>query len=116
MQYLVYSTTPPAADAPPPSMEVMMELGKLTADGLKAGVLVATGALEPKGTRLRLSNGQFSVTDGPYIELKELMAGWALLRVNSLEEAVEWSKRFLAILGGGESEIVRVYGPEDGPG
>jgi hypothetical protein len=53
------------------------------------------------------------VTDGPFIELKELLAGFAVLQVNSLEEAIEWSKRFRKIVGDGESEIVRVYGQED---
>jgi len=75
--------------------------------------LFETGALQPKGTRLRLSGGKFTVTDGPFIELKELMGGWAVLRANSLEEAIEWCKRFRNIVGDGESEIVQVFGPED---
>jgi hypothetical protein len=58
------------------------------------------------------------VTDGPFIELKELLGGWALLQVKSLEEAIEWSERFLTIVGEGkfgfvESEIVQVIGPDD---
>ena len=75
--------------------------------------MVPAGALQPKGARRRLSGGKFTVTDGPFIELKELMGGWAVLRANSLEEAIEWCKRFRNIVGDGESEIVQVFGPED---
>lgn len=76
-------------------------------------MLVTTGALQPKGTRLRLSGGKFTVTDGPFIELKELLGGWAVIRVRSLDEAIEWCKRFRKIVGDGESEIVQVFGPDD---
>jgi hypothetical protein len=53
------------------------------------------------------------VTDGPFIELKELLGGFAVIRVKSLDEAIEWSKRFRKIVGDGESEIVQLLGPED---
>jgi hypothetical protein len=91
----------------------MAEMGKFIGEAMQAGALVATGALQPKGTRLRLSGGKFTVTDGPFIELKELMGGWAVIRVKSLEEAIEWCKRFRKIVGDGESEIVQVFGPDD---
>ena len=71
------------------------------------------GRSKPKGTRLRLSGGKFTVTDGPFIEVKELMGGFAVIQVKSLEEAIEWSKRFRKIVGDGESEIVQVFGPDD---
>jgi hypothetical protein len=80
---------------------------------MQAGVLVTTGALQEKGTRLRLADGKFTVTDGPFIELKELLAGFAVIQVESLEEAIEWSKRFRLIVGDGESEIVQLFGPDD---
>jgi hypothetical protein len=51
-----------------------------------------------------LQDNVLIVTDGPFIELKELMGGFAVLEVNSLDEAIEWSKRFLQIIGEGESE------------
>ena len=75
-------------------------------------MLVATGGLQQKGKRLRLKDGKFTVTEGPFIELKELMGGWAVIRAKSLDEAVEWCKRFRNIVGDGESEIVQIYGPE----
>ncbi len=113
MQYLVYDPHYNPEGAPPPTPELMAEMGKFIGEAMQAGVLVATGALQPKGTRLRLANGKFTVTDGPFIELKELLGGWAVIRTKSLEEAVEWCKRFRSLVGDGESEIVPVYGPED---
>lgn len=116
MQFLAYDPhydpdSPEAAA--PPSPELMAEMGKFIGEAIQAGVLVTTGTLQRKGTRLRLSGGKFTVTDGPFIELKELMGGFAVLEVNSLDEAIEWSKRFLQIIGEGESEIVQLAGPDD---
>lgn len=115
MQFMVYDPNfDPDAEINPPTPEMMADMGAFIGEAMQAGILVATGALQPKGTRLRLSNGKFTVTDGPFIELKELLAGFAVIQVPSLEEAIEWSKRFRQIVGEGESEIVRVFGPDDG--
>ena len=113
MQFLLYSTDPIPEGAPPPPAETMAEMGKLIEDSMKAGVLVTTGALEAKGTRVKLSGGKYSVTDGPYIEAKELMGGFAVIQVKSLEEAIGWAKRFRDIIGDGVSEIVPISGPGD---
>lgn len=113
MQFLVYDPHFNPEAAAPPTPELMAEMGKFIGEALQAGVLVATGALQPKGTRLRLAGGKFTVTDGPFIELKELMGGWAVIRTKSLDEAVEWCKRFRSLVGDGESEIVQIFGPED---
>jgi hypothetical protein len=115
MQFLVYDPNFNPEAATPPTPELMAEMGKFIEEATKAGVVVATGALNPKGTRLKLSSGKFSVTDGPFIELKELLAGFAVIEVKSLDEAIEWCKRFRKIVGDGESEIVQVFGPEDLP-
>lgn len=116
MQFLTYDphydpNSPEAAI--PPSPELMAEMEKFIGEATQAGVVVTTGTLQPKGTRLKLADGKFTVTDGPFIELKELMGGWAVLQVKSKEEAIEWSKRFLKIVGGGETEIVQIFGPDD---
>ena len=113
MQFMVYDPNFKPEEAAPPTPEMMAEMGKFIEEAIQAGVLVATGALQPKGTRLRLSGGKFTVTDGPFIELKELLAGWAVIQTKSLDEAVEWCKRFRLIVGEGESEIVQVFGPHD---
>jgi hypothetical protein len=112
MQFMIYATEQPD-NGVPPSPEMMAALGQLTEDSKKAGILVTTGGLSAKGTRVRLAGGKFSVTDGPFIEAKELMGGFAVIQVQSLEEAVKWAQRFRTIVGEGESEIVQVFGPED---
>jgi len=120
MQFLVYDPhyDPDGPEAAtPPSPELMAEMGQFIGEAVQAGVLITTGTLQRKGTRLRLQDGKFTVTDGPFIELKELLGGFAVLQVNSLDEAIEWSKRFLKVIGQGESEIVQLSGPDDfGPG
>lgn len=113
MQFLVYSTEKTRENTPPPTPEMMEEMGKFVGEAMMAGKLVTTGGLSPTGTRLQREGGKFSVTDGPFIEAKELTGGFAIIQAGSLEEAIEWCKRFRDIVGDGESEIVRVYGPDD---
>ena len=113
MQFLVYDPNFKPEEATLPTPETMEEMGAFISEAFQAGVVVVTGALQEKGTRLRLADGKFTVTDGPYIELKELLAGFAVLEVPSLEDAIEWSKRFRKIIGDGESEIVQLFGPQD---
>jgi hypothetical protein len=111
MQFLIYDITPNADTASVPSPELMAEMGTFVEEATKSGVLVTTGGLNPRGTRLQLQHGTFTVTDGPFIEAKELLGGFAVIQVDSLEEAIEWSKRFRQIVGDGESEIVQLFGP-----
>jgi hypothetical protein len=116
MQFLAYDPhfDPDSPEAAvPPSPELIIAMGNFISEALQAGVLITTGTLRRTGTRLRLEGGKFTVTDGPYIELKELLGGFAVFNVDSLDEAIAWSKRFLQILGGGEAEIVQLLGPDD---
>jgi hypothetical protein len=70
-------------------------------------VLIATDGLQPssKGARVRVSDGKFTVLDGPFTETKELIAGYAIVQAKSKQEAIELAKRFLEVVGEGESEI-----------
>ena len=113
MKFFIYQPDPPALDAPPPDQEEMTQMGALIEETTKAGVLIATGAFWGHPTRVNLTAGKYAVTDGPFIEAKELMGGWALINVKSLEEAIGWSKRFRDIVGDGTSEICPVMGPDD---
>ena len=101
----------------PPSEETMAEMGKLIEDSVKSGTLLATEGCLPSalGARIRLSGGQFTVTDGPFTESKEIMGGFALIQSASKEEAVEYTKQFLQIAGDGETEIRQVYEGTDCP-
>ena len=94
------------SDAPPTRQE-MADMGRLIEDMAKAGVLIATDGLQPssKGVRVRISEGKFTVTDGPFTETKELIAGFAIVQARSKQEAIELAKRFLTVVGEGESEI-----------
>jgi hypothetical protein len=108
MRFLyVYRPGKPESDIPPPGETDMAAMGKLIDDMAKAGVLLAVEGCLPssKGARIRIDGGKFTVTDGPFPETKELIAGFALLQVKSKPEAIEWTKRFLAVAGDGESEV-----------
>lgn len=114
MQFLMIYTP---NDGTPPSPEKMAELAQFGEQAKQSGVLVATGGMFPssKGARVRLSNGKFSVTDGPFPETKEVMAGWVIVNVNSKEEAIEQARRFMSIAGDGEGEIRQLTDPNAGP-
>ena len=95
----------------PPSQEEMAAMGKLVEEGFKAGWLLANeGCLPSKlGARVRSSGGKLTVTDGPFTESKEIVGGFALLKVNSKEEALELTRKFLQVAGDGECELRQIY-------
>ncbi|XKK38024.1 YciI family protein [Nocardiopsis sp. ARC36] len=75
-----------------------------------SGVLLATGGLEPGGLRVTSDGGEITVTDGPFTEAREVVAGFALVEVRSREEALEVARRFRRIVGDGESVVQQVFG------
>jgi hypothetical protein len=91
----------------PPTEKEMSEMGRFIEGMAKAGVLLATDGLEPssKGARVRQTKGKITVTDGPFTESKELIAGFAIVQVKSKAHAIDLAKQFLALAGDGESEI-----------
>jgi hypothetical protein len=111
MRFLcIYKPGTPDVDTTPTAEEID-KMGKLIDEMTKAGVLLATqGCMSSKhGFRMRIENGKFSVTDGPFPETKELISGFALIQVRDRAEAVEWTKRFLATTGHGLSEVRQIY-------
>src|SRR5947209_6732536 len=90
-----------------PSEQLLAEMGKFNEELAEAGVLVAAEGLQPssKGARIKFSGGQRIVTDGPFAEAKELIAGFWLWQVNSKEEAIEWVKRCPNPMPDTEAEI-----------
>jgi len=97
-----------------PDEKRLAEMGKYNEELTKAGVMLALEGLQPssKGARVRFSGAQRTVTDGPFVESKELIGGYWLWQVDSLQAAIEWLKR--APFGDGtEVEIRQVYEPED---
>ncbi|KAA6463140.1 YciI family protein [Acidobacteria bacterium AB60] len=97
-----------------PDPQQMAEMGKFNEELVKAGVLLAAEGLQAssKGARVRFSGGERTVIDGPFAETKELIAGFWLWQVRSLEEAIEWVKRS-PFHGETEVEIRQVYELED---
>jgi hypothetical protein len=99
-----------------PKQKALEDMGKFNEELVKAGVLVAFGGLHPtsQGKRVRLSGDKCTVIDGPFTETKELIAGYMIWQVRSMEEAVEWAKRGpKPDEGESEIEIRRVFEAED---
>jgi len=97
-----------------PDEKILRDMGKFNEELVKAGVMLAGEGLQPssKGARVRFSGSKRTVTDGPFTEAKELVAGFWLWQVKSKEEAIEWLKR-APFDGGTEVEIRQVYETED---
>ncbi len=105
MRYMtIYKTEETTA---PPSQADYEKMGRFIQELAQAGVLVTTDGLQhsSQGARVRIQNGNFTVTDGPFTESKELVAGYAIIEVRTKAEAVELTKRFLSLMGKGESEV-----------
>src|SRR2546425_5680476 len=96
-----------------PSKELLTEMGKFNEELVKAGVMLAGEGLHAssKGARVKFSGGTRTVIDGPFAETKELVAGFWLWQVKSLDEAIEWLKR--APFEDTEVEIRQVFEAED---
>jgi hypothetical protein len=109
MRFLsIYKT---AETGVPPTPEHVAAMGRLIEESMKSGELIATEGCLPsaKGARVRRTAGKVTITDGPFTESKELVAGFALLEAPSKEAAIEMTRRFLDIAGDGECEIRQVY-------
>jgi len=100
-----------------PDEKILAAMGNFNEELVKAGVLLAAEGLHPssKGARVRFSGNKRTVVDGPFAETKELVAGFWIWQVKSLEEALEWVRRCPDPMPGEESEIeVRpIFEPED---
>jgi len=90
-----------------PSQELLAAMGKYNEELVKAGIMLSGDGLHPssKGARVRFSGNKRIVTDGPFAETKELIAGFWLWQVKSKDEAIEWVKRCPNPMPGTESEI-----------
>jgi hypothetical protein len=97
-----------------PSREILTAMGKYNEELVKAGVMLAGEGLHPssKGKRVRFSGGKQTIIDGPFTESKELIAGFWLWQVRSMDEAIEWLKRS-PFDGGAEIEVRQVFEADD---
>jgi hypothetical protein len=98
-----------------PSKEFIAEMGRFNEELIKAGVMLSGEGLHAsaKGVRVRFAGGRSTVTDGPFTETKELIGGFWLWQVKSIEEAIEWLRRSPFRKGNEELEIRRVFEVEE---
>jgi hypothetical protein len=116
MRYFMYTTPDPNNPPPPPSPEMFAEMGSFIEESFRNGTLESTGALDPYVTRIEKQGDRFTLTDGPFTEAKELVVGWAIVKVDSKEQAIELSKRFWGIVGDGTGIIQRILDNGEQPG
>lgn len=114
MRYLLtFTSDEPAPAGASACKQYLPEMARLTEELKAAGVILATEGLLPpdRGARVSLARGKLAVLDGPFAEAKEVVAGFALVRVASKAEAVELAGRFLTIAGGGRCDVLEVFEP-----
>jgi len=97
MRFMSIVTSPQPSAPPPP--EFMQAMGKLADREIKAGRMVDTGGLTPLalGARVRITDGQLSVVDGPFVEAKEVIGGYAIFELRNKEEAVAMAVEFMQL-------------------
>jgi len=123
MKYLTFIRHSESYRAQPPPPALMEAMGKFVQSSMKDGTLVDTGGLLPskEGFRVKLSGGKVTVTDGPFSESKEIIGGWAILKVSSREEALRIATEFMELHRKhwpgfeGESEVRPMFEPGMGP-
>lgn len=116
MRFLsIYKTAETGA---PPTPQYMETMQRLVEEGMKAGWLIATEGCLPTafGARVRSTDGNLLVTDGPFAESKEVIAGFAILEAGSKEEAIQLARDFLKVAGNGECELRQIFTPDGGAG
>jgi len=117
MRFMVMIKATPQTEAGEmPSEDVLTAMGRYNEDLANAGVLLGGEGLHPshKGARLRFNGGKCSVTDGPFAETRELIAGYWLFQTASLQETIDWIKRCpQQAIGDAEIEIRQIFEAED---
>jgi len=96
----------------PPTEAEIATMGKLIEEGMKAGWLIATEGVHFGATGVRVhksAGGKVTVTDGPFVETKEVIGGYALLKAADQAEVIELTRRFLGVVGQGTCEIYQLY-------
>lgn len=115
MKFLMtYEQKPNSAPLTPAQLAAM---GAYTERNMKAGIVLMTGGLvrPTRGIQMRCEAGKVTVTDGPFVETKELIDGYALVEVKSKEEVIALATEFMQLTGDGKSEILQVFDPPGAP-
>ncbi len=113
MQFFIYFTME-AGQQPrqstPPSPEAMAEMARFHQEAIESGVIVATGRLSPTTMVVRKEGDEVSVTDGPFMEGKELIPGFTVIRTDTKQEAIEWAARYRGMIGMPELRVAEIFG------
>lgn len=110
MQFLTMTTASDSSE--PPSPELYAAMAELIQEMTSAGVLLASGAFDPRGKiHIQKKGGKITVIDGPFTEAKEGIVGWSLIEAESIAQVIEYSKKFWAIGGDGEGDIYPMFDP-----
>jgi hypothetical protein len=123
MKYLTFIRHSESYRESAPPQALMEAMGRFVQQSLKDGTLVDTGGLLPSkdGARVRLAKGKITVTDGPFTETKEVIGGWAILKVDSRAQAIRVATEFMELHRKywpefeGESEVRPMFDPGQGP-
>ena len=115
MKYLCLSTDDPEKLRIPPTPEQMEKIGAFMVEAARSGKIYLTGGVRPSesGIRIVYEGGRPTITDGPYAEAKELVAGFAIIDVDSREEAIHWVTRFAEAAGVESMEIRELFLQEE---
>jgi hypothetical protein len=123
MKYLCFVRHSEKYRESPPPAALMEAMGQFVQQSMNDGTLVDTGGLLPSkdGVRVRLASGKITVTDGPFVESKEIIGGWAILKADSKAEAIRIATEFMDLhrkhwpAFEGESEVRPMFEPGTGP-
>ncbi|MDH5692497.1 MAG: YciI family protein [Gammaproteobacteria bacterium] len=110
MQFFVYFTMGENTPMNPPSPEGMAKMGKFMQKSFESGKIVATGKLPKDVTYVTLEKGNFSISDGPFIEGKELIPGFTVISADSKQEALEWVQELRECMGDGTIKMAQLMG------
>ena len=106
MRFIVMAIGPNEREpGPPPTPEAFAAMQKYNEAAVKAGVLLAAEGLSPTAKRVKFDGDKRMVTDGPYAEAKEVVAGFSIIQVKSLDDAIEWVKRAPNVTASGKWEV-----------
>ncbi|MDH5230591.1 MAG: YciI family protein [Gammaproteobacteria bacterium] len=110
MHFFIYFTMTEGEPMNPPSAEGMAKMGKLMQDAFASGRIVATGKLPREVTNIQLQQGEFSISDGPFIEGKELIPGFTVINAESKQEALQWAQQMRECMGDGTLKMAQLMG------
>jgi len=110
MQFFIYFVMNDTTPMSPPSPDGMAKMGKLMEEGFTSGKIVATGKLPQQTTHIKLEQGDFAISDGPFVEGKDMIPGFTIIEADSKEDALTWAKQMRECMGDGVLRMAQLSG------